>query len=105
MAESSELVQGVSGQADIVLEDFVTRMMEVLNRCQMPTPSNQSSMAQIGIKLNNTNYVLWSQVIDIYFEQRQVKIYQWWASLIFIDGSDISTVADWRFYYERTANK
>lgn len=66
MAESSTLTDGGKGQADVVLEDFATRMVEVLNSCQKSTPSMDSSSAQIGIKLDDTNYALWSQIVEMY---------------------------------------
>lgn len=66
MVESSEILQGGKGQTDIVLEDLATRTMKVLNRCRKHTPNNDSSMVQIGIKLDDTNYAHWSQVIEIY---------------------------------------
>lgn len=72
MAESSEIVQGGKGQTDSIIEDLAARMTEVLNRCQRPTPSNDSSVAQIG----------WHQLCsmvpscrDVYLRQRQIGFF------------------------------
>ena len=66
MAESSEIVHGRKGQIDSILDDLTASMMEVLTISQKPIPNNDSSMAHIGVKLDDTNYVMWSQIIKIY---------------------------------------
>ncbi|XP_075473306.1 uncharacterized protein LOC142504306 [Primulina tabacum] len=53
--------------ADSSLEDWTTKITEALNKVQISpqTPSNFSN-APIGIKLDGSNYALWSQVVEMY---------------------------------------
>ena len=66
MAELSEIMQAGKEQTTSILEDLAVRMTEVLNKCQNPTSSNDSYMAQFGIKLDDNNYELRSQVVEMY---------------------------------------
>ncbi|KAK6946861.1 hypothetical protein RJ641_000334 [Dillenia turbinata] len=45
------------------LIELTTKMAEILNK---QTPTTETSAAQIGIKLDGTNYALWSQVVKMY---------------------------------------
>jgi len=46
--------------------ELTTRMTEVLNRTQTSTITSEPSAALIGIKLDGSNYALWSQVVEMY---------------------------------------
>ncbi|MCI04263.1 hypothetical protein A2U01_0025309, partial [Trifolium medium] len=51
------------------MEDLTSRMTQVLtqNQTQTHTTNNDSSAAaQIGIKLDGSNYPLWSQIVEMY---------------------------------------
>lgn len=54
------------------IESLATKMTQVLtqnqtqNQTQIPITTNEHSAAQIGIKLDGTNYALWSQVVEMY---------------------------------------
>lgn len=52
----------------MVLEDLTTRMTEVIsqNQTQSHISTYDLPTAQIGIKLDGTNYALWSQVVEMY---------------------------------------
>ncbi|XP_073317204.1 uncharacterized protein [Primulina huaijiensis] len=53
--------------ADCSLEDWTTKITEALNKVQIsPQTPSDSSNAPIGIKLDGSNYALWSQVVEMY---------------------------------------
>ncbi|XP_058093082.1 uncharacterized protein LOC131239407 [Magnolia sinica] len=56
---------GTSNLSDSILE-LTTRMTEVLNSARTPTITTETSAAPIGIKLDGSNYALWSQVVEMY---------------------------------------
>lgn len=68
MAKSGDLTQPLIPQPDSILNDLTTKMTEVLTKAQTsPQPLlADSSTAPIGIKLEGSNYVLWSQVVEMY---------------------------------------
>ncbi|RVW17557.1 hypothetical protein CK203_083514 [Vitis vinifera] len=68
MAESRDITQPLIPQTDSILSDLTTRMTEVLTRAQtFPQPLlADSSTTPIGIKLEGSNYALWSQVVEMY---------------------------------------
>ncbi|RVW42733.1 hypothetical protein CK203_109874 [Vitis vinifera] len=68
MAESKDITQPLIPQTDSILSDLTTRMTEVLTRAQTsPQPLlADSSTTSIGIKLEGSNYALWSQVVEMY---------------------------------------
>ncbi|KAH7861892.1 hypothetical protein Vadar_032267 [Vaccinium darrowii] len=68
MSELTNAAKNDGNSTDLILEDLMARMTEVLtkNQTQTHTPSYDSSAAQIGIKLDSTNYALWSQVVEMY---------------------------------------
>ena len=47
------------------LLELTTKMAEALSRTLTSTPTSEN-MTLIGIKLDDTNYALWSQVMEIY---------------------------------------
>jgi hypothetical protein len=56
--------------ASNILDDLTSKLTRLLTQTQPQThtqiPINESSPAQIGIKLNDTNYALWSQVVEMF---------------------------------------
>jgi hypothetical protein len=55
-----------ASQSDSMLTEFTTKLTEALSKVQTPTLSTEPPAAPIGIKLNDTNYALWSQVVEMY---------------------------------------
>ena len=68
MVESGDLTQSLIPHTNSILNDLTTKMTEVLTRAQTsPQPLLvDSSTAPIGIKLEGSNYALWSQVVEMY---------------------------------------
>ncbi|RVW97991.1 hypothetical protein CK203_029056 [Vitis vinifera] len=68
MVNPNDVVQTGGSSTDSILEDLTARMTEVLTKNQTQThlPTYDTSAAQIGIKLDGTNYALWSQVVEMY---------------------------------------
>ena len=67
--------------ADSILETLATKMTEVLSKAQS-TPQSQisdSSTVPINIKLDGSNYALWSQVAEMYISGKD--------KLGYIDGT------------------
>ena len=58
--ESSEI------SSSSILSGLTAKMAEVLSRTSAPTQATDIATAPIGIKLDGTNYVLWSQVVEMY---------------------------------------
>ena len=68
MVNPIDVVQTGGNPTDSILEDLTARMTEFLTKNQTQThlPTYAASAAQIGIKLDGTNYALWSQVVEMY---------------------------------------
>ncbi|RVX23920.1 hypothetical protein CK203_000406 [Vitis vinifera] len=68
MVNPNDVVQTGGNSTNSILEYLTARMTEVLTKNQTQThlPTYDTSAAQIGIKLDGTNYVLWSQVVEMY---------------------------------------
>ncbi|MCI32447.1 hypothetical protein A2U01_0053661, partial [Trifolium medium] len=53
-----------------LLEDLTSKLAQILTQTQPQThtqiQTNDSSAAQIGIKLDDSNYPLWSQVVEMF---------------------------------------
>lgn len=50
-----------------ILAELTTKMTEVLNRASAPSQiGSDHTVAPIGIKLDGSNYPLWSQVVEMY---------------------------------------
>ncbi|KAL5762294.1 hypothetical protein ACOSP7_018558 [Xanthoceras sorbifolium] len=64
MAESVDLMQHRSPQTESILDEWTTKMTEVLTKVQtsLHPPHADSLTVPIGIKLDGSNYALWSQV-------------------------------------------
>ena len=62
MVNPNDVVQTGGSSTDSILEDLTARMTEALTKNQTQThlPIYDTSAAQIGIKLDGTNYALWS---------------------------------------------
>ncbi|RVW98674.1 hypothetical protein CK203_032168 [Vitis vinifera] len=58
--------QLAASQSDSLFSEFTTKMAEALTKVQPPTLTTEPSTALIGIKLDGTNYALWSQVVEMY---------------------------------------
>jgi len=50
------------------LEDLMARMTQAINQNQTQTPTvmHDITATQIGIKLDGTNYALWSQIVEMF---------------------------------------
>ena len=68
MVNPTDVVQTSGNSTDSILEDLTARMTEFLTKNQTQThlPTYDASAAQIGIKLDGTNYALYSQVVEMY---------------------------------------
>jgi len=53
-------------QTNSMLTTLTHQMTEALSKVQTPTMSTENSIAPIGIKLDGSNYALWSQVVEMY---------------------------------------
>jgi hypothetical protein len=55
-----------------LIESLATKMSQVLTQNQdgIPATTNEHSAAQISIKLDGTNYPLWSQVVEMYISAK-----------------------------------
>jgi hypothetical protein len=61
-------MEHLNPQTESILTSLTTKMTEVLSRSQTsqyPPPAN-SSTTPISIKLNDSNFALWSQVVEMY---------------------------------------
>lgn len=65
--EEHIVVAEQSQEENSIMADLASRMTQMLNQTQtqIQSPSNESAV-QIGVKLNGTNYALWSQVVELY---------------------------------------
>ena len=62
-----------SGESSIspsVLSELTARMIEALSKPPTSIPATDSAIAPIVIKLDDTNYALWSQVAEMYVAAR-----------------------------------
>ncbi|RVW24805.1 hypothetical protein CK203_080312 [Vitis vinifera] len=68
MVNPNDVVQTGGNSTYSILENLTVRMIEVLTKNQTQTHllTYDTSAAQIGIKLDGTNYALWSQVVEMY---------------------------------------
>lgn len=68
MADSDSNTEDTSSSS--ILAELTAKMTEVLNRAAAPSQVNVNSdhtvVAPIGIKLDGSNYPLWSQVVEMY---------------------------------------
>ena len=57
---------GKSSISPSVLPELTARMTKALSKAPTSIPITDSAIAPIGIKLDGTNYALWSQVVEMY---------------------------------------
>ena len=53
-------------QTNSFITELTTKMADILTKTSAPTPTTEPSAVPIGIKLDDTNYGLWSQVVEMY---------------------------------------
>ena len=67
MAEHTDLVVMEDNSTEAILNELTEKMQKALTQNLTPmTASYENFGTQIGIKLNGTNYALWSQVMEMY---------------------------------------
>jgi len=68
MGEWTDLTHQLNSQTEYTLTSLTTKMTEVLSRSQTSPllPPVDSSTTPMGIKLDDSNFALWSQVIEMY---------------------------------------
>ena len=67
MAENlTDLIQPQNPITDSMFDNFTAKMTEALTKAQTTSQPaiNESSATPIGIKLDGSNYALWSQVVE-----------------------------------------
>ncbi|RVW42603.1 Retrovirus-related Pol polyprotein from transposon TNT 1-94 [Vitis vinifera] len=69
MSSDAEPQLAVS-QSDSLFFGFTAKMTKALTKVQPPTLTTEPSTALIGIKLDGTNYALWSQVVEMYISSK-----------------------------------
>ncbi|KAL5743959.1 hypothetical protein ACOSP7_026824 [Xanthoceras sorbifolium] len=73
METPTTMVEQPKGENSILV-DLTSRMAQVMNQNQTQNqiPSHES-LAKIGIKLDGTNYALWSQIVEMYVSGKDKK--------------------------------
>jgi hypothetical protein len=66
MAETVTNSGDAPPQTTTILTTLTNQMTEALSKVQTLTLTTKSSTAPIGIKLDSSNYGLWSQVVEMY---------------------------------------
>lgn len=68
LGEPADGKQDKGNPMNKIFEDFTARMAQLLtqNQTQIHPPMVDAPAAQIGIKLDGTNFPLWSQVVEMY---------------------------------------
>lgn len=56
--------------ASSILFELTEKMVEVLSKTSAPTLTTDMSTPPIGIKLDGTNYTMWSQVVEMYIASK-----------------------------------
>ncbi|RVW14137.1 hypothetical protein CK203_084893 [Vitis vinifera] len=51
---------------DSIITTLTGQMIEALSKVQVSTSTTENSNAPISIKLDGSNYTLWSQVVEMY---------------------------------------
>ena len=61
----------MADSTEIILDNLTSKMTEVLSRVQTsPSPITDSPMVPISIKLDGSNYGLWSQVVEMFISEK-----------------------------------
>ena len=55
-----------ASQSDSMFTELTTKIIEALSKVQTSSLSTEPPAALISVKLDDTNYALWSQVVEIY---------------------------------------
>lgn len=55
---------------DSILTTLTNQMTEALSKAQASTQTTDNTTAPIGIKLDGSNYALWSQVVEMYISSK-----------------------------------
>lgn len=67
MAATETPTQTEESTTDRILSELLTsKMAEALSKAQAPTVTSEPAALPIGIKLDSSNYGLWSQVVEMY---------------------------------------
>ena len=66
MTSEAGIEHSVVTQPESMFTEFTTKITKALSKIQTPTMTTEPPAAPIGIKLNGTNYALWSQVVEMY---------------------------------------
>ncbi|KDO37213.1 hypothetical protein CISIN_1g048147mg [Citrus sinensis] len=67
MAATETPTQTEESTTDRILSELLTsKMAEALSKAQAPTVTSEPTALPIGIKLDGSNYGLWSQVVEMY---------------------------------------
>ncbi|KAL5810545.1 hypothetical protein ACOSQ4_027113 [Xanthoceras sorbifolium] len=96
METPTTMVEQPKGENSILV-DLTSRMAQVMNQNQTQNqiPSHES-LAKIGIKLDGTNYALWSQIVEMYVSGKDkfptAKAVWDNIATMYFDGTDMSQV-------------
>ena len=66
MADSTELIQPPNTSTDSIFNNLTTKMVEALTKAQATSQITDSPTIPINIKLDGSNYALWSQMVEMY---------------------------------------
>lgn len=67
----TEVSTSMADTTKAILDNLKSKMTEVLTRVQTsPSPITDSPMVLISIKLDGSNYGLWSQVVEMYISRK-----------------------------------
>jgi hypothetical protein len=69
---SIDLVEPEQPNIAVNLEDLMARITQAINQNQTQTPAVMQDITatQIGIKLDGTNYALWSQIVEMFISRK-----------------------------------
>ncbi|XP_073265989.1 uncharacterized protein [Populus alba] len=66
MATPTDLVEPEQPNTTENFEDLMARVNQAINQNQTPAVMQDITVTQIGIKLDGTNYALWSQIVEMF---------------------------------------
>ncbi|KAL6351256.1 hypothetical protein AAG906_031842 [Vitis piasezkii] len=56
--------------SDSIITTLTNQMTEALSKVQVSTSTTENSTTPIGIKLDGSNYALWSHVVEMYISDK-----------------------------------
>jgi hypothetical protein len=59
-----------ASQSDSMFTELTTKIIEALSKVQTSSLSTEPPAALISVKLDDTNYALWSQVVEMYISSK-----------------------------------